>query len=115
MNGGIADLIGNALEGVYGEAMLIKMVRVEAKNGDITQTAFGYECYHHPISANQAYRAAAGLADKELEVIVLASHLGDTPVEADDELVSDTQTYSVVSAKLDGPKSQWRCVCKEKS
>lgn len=115
LNGGIRDLFGDVFEGVYAPAMFIKMVRVQAHNGDVTQTAFGYDCFHHPLSQNQRYRAEAGLADKELEVIVLASHLGEEKITTDDEIIGDDAQYTVVRAKLDGAKSQWRCVCVEKA
>lgn len=111
---GIADLFGDVFSEVYDPAMLIKFIRTDALNGDITRVAFGHDCFHHPISGNQRYRAEAGLADRELEVIILASQLEGVPVETDDELVSDSKSYTVVRAKLDGAKSQWRAVCAEK-
>lgn len=115
LNGGIADLFGDTLEGIYLDAMLIHFVDVHAKNGDITRTAFGHECFHHPVTRSEAYRQAAGLADKQVEVIVLAKHLNGVEIITDDELISDTKQWSVVRAQLDGAKSQWKCVCKEKS
>jgi len=115
LKGGITELFGETLEAIYPEAMLIQMVDVHAHNGDITRMAFGHECFHHPISRSEAYRAAAGLSDKQVEVIVLAHHLPGVVIDTDDEIVSDEQTYSVVRAQLDGANSQWKCVCKEKT
>lgn len=115
LSGGIRDLFGDVFEGVYAPAMFIKMVRTQALNGDISQVAFGHDCFYHPLSQTQAYRNAAGLADKELEVIVLAKHLGEEKITTDDEIIGDDSQYTVVRAKLDGAKSQWRCVCVEKA
>jgi hypothetical protein len=115
LKGGISDLFGEVLESIYLEAMLIKIVDSHATNGDVTRTAFGHDCFHHPVSRSEFYRASAGLADKEVEVIVLASHIPGVAIDTDDEIVSDSANYSVVRAKLDGAKSQWKCVCKEKT
>lgn len=115
LQGGIRQLFGDVFSGIYTEAKLVKFARTESLGGDISQDEEEYDCFHHPVNGNERYRREAGLADKELEVIVLALHLGETTINTDDEIRSGTATYSVVRAKLDGAKSQWRCVCKEKA
>jgi len=107
-------LFGETLESIYDPAMLIKFQDAHAKNGDITRVAFGHECFLHEVTRSEAYRQAAGLADGQVEVIVLAMHLNGEQIVTDDELVAETKAYSVVRAKLDGAKSQWKCVCKER-
>ncbi len=110
---GIAEIIGGVLENIYDPAKLKQVAKTYAENGDITETKVTKDVFIHPVARSEAYRQQAGFADGIMEVIVLASHIPDVKIDTDDEIVSGTDLYSVVRAKLDGPKSQWLCVCKE--
>lgn len=113
---GIAELISDAMEGVYDTATLEKASITYAANGDATQTVTYHSTFAHPVARSSAYRVAAGIADDEIELIVLAPPLGEVEVKADDVLVlEDGRSFTVMSAKRDGPKSQWLCRGKERS
>lgn len=110
---GIAELIGNVLEDVYDPAQLLKVTREEAKDGDITEQTQEHNVFLHPVARSEAYRQQAGFADDVVEVIVLAIHIPGIEIDTDDKLVADDSSWDVIRAKLDGPKSQWKCVCRE--
>lgn len=110
---GISELFADVLEGEYDPALLLKVTRTEATNGDISEGEDGHPCFIHEVARSEAYRRAAGLADDQVEVIILAAHLKDIEVDTDDRLSSGNKFWSVVRAKIDGAKSQWKVVCKE--
>lgn len=111
---GLSELFADVLEGIYDPAKLVKVEKTYATDGDITETEVMRDVFLHPVSRTEAYRQAAGLADDQIEIIVLAGHIPGVPIDTDDRLVADDAEWSVVRAKLDGPKSQWKCICKER-
>lgn len=111
---GLSELFGDVLEVIYDPASLIKVEKAYSTDGDITEAEAAHDVFLHPVSRTEAYRQSAGLADDEIEIIVLASHIPGVTIDTDDRLVADSDQWSVVRAKLDGPKSQWKCICKER-
>lgn len=110
---GLAELFGDVLEDIYDPAQLRKVTRTEATNGDISEAETTHDIFLHEVSRSEAYRQSAGLADDQVEVIVLATHIAGIEIVTDDKLVADSKSWNVTRAKLDGPKSQWKCICKE--
>lgn len=113
LTGGIADLFGDVFEEIYTGAILTKVAKTEAKNGDITVTNQEHDVFHHPVARSEGYRAAAGFADDVLEVIILAKHISGIEIVNGDKIDSSSASYTVVKARLDGAQSQWKCICKE--
>lgn len=110
---GIAELIADTLESEYDPAQLRKITRTEALNGDISESEEAKPCFIHEVARSEAYRRAAGLADDQVEIIVLAHHLNGTAIDTDDKIASGSKLWNVVRAKLDGPASQWKVIGKE--
>lgn len=109
---GIRELIGNVMAPLYDEATLVKQERSENLEGDITITPASHACFAHEVSRSAAYRAEARMADDQDEIIVLASHLGEVEITTDDIITAGGKSWSVVRAKQDGPKSQWKVIGK---
>lgn len=110
---GVSEIIADALEDEYDPAQLRKVTRTEAKNGDISEVEVPHDCFVHEVARSEAYRRSAGLADDQVEVIILAAHLNGVQVDTDDRLTTDGKEWKIVRAKLDGPKSQWKAICRE--
>jgi hypothetical protein len=107
LNGGVRSLFGSVFSGIYEDATLTKLTRTEAANGDISEEATNYPVKAHAPARTAAYRAAAGFADSEIEILILQDGIDVSPA-TDDRLSYAGKTYSVVSAFADGANSQWR-------
>lgn len=110
---GIADLFGDVFSEIYDPGQLVKSTRTREEDGDIKETFAYSDCFLHPVTRSEAFRQSAGFADDQMEVIVLAKHLNGVEIDSDDVITTGARSWKVLRAKLDGPKSQWKCVAKE--
>lgn len=110
LDGGIRELFADVFGDIYEDATLIKVTRSESSAGVITETTANHAVKAHAPARSAAYRAAAGFADSEIEIIILKAALSVTP-NTDDRLTYKSQTYNIMSAFEDGAHSHWRCRC----
>lgn len=110
---GIADLFGDVFSEIYDPAQLVKSTRTQAEDGDITEGFTYHDCFLHPVTRSESFRQSAGFADDQMEVIVLAKHIEGLTIDTDDKLTTGGRSWQVLRAKIDGPKSQWKCLAKE--
>lgn len=107
LDGGISDVFGAVFGSIYGDAVLLKAQRTEDTGGDIVETVSGHGMKVHEPGRSEEYRAKAGFADTETEIIALQAGLSVQP-SADDRLWQSGAMWSVIAAKPDGANSQWR-------
>ena len=108
LDGGIRDIFGTAFGSIYLDATLIKVVRTEATNGDITQTPTSYPVKAHAPALTEAYRSQYGYTDKDIDIIVLQAGVSVVP-NTDDKITYKGVDYTIsTDAKTDGANSQWR-------
>jgi hypothetical protein len=112
LDGAIRARFGQVFGSLYLDGTLTKNARVEATNGDITQTPTDYPIKCHAPKLSETYRAQNGYSDKELDIIVLQADVPVVP-NTDDEVVYMGVRYTVASeAKTDGANSHWRMKCR---
>lgn len=111
LDGGIRELFGSVFGEIYEDATLITSARTEDEYGSITEVKTEVDVKAHRPTLTDAYRAAAGFSDDEIDIIILSAGLTKTP-SANDYVEYQDKTYAIVHAKEDGAHSHWRCRAK---
>lgn len=111
LDGGIRELFGSVFGEIYEDAKLITSARTEDEYGSITEVKTEVDVKAHRPTLTDAYRAAAGFSDDEVDIIILSAGLTSAP-KTNNYIEYQGSTYSIVHAKEDGAHSHWRCRAK---
>lgn len=107
LDGGIRATFGRVFGAIYEDATLTATTWTENEYGDVTEATTDHQVKAHAPGRSAAYRAAAGFADGEIEVLVLADGLTVAPT-TDHRLTYKGQGYSITRVDGDGAHSHWR-------
>ena len=110
LNGGIANIFGAALSGLYLPATLHKPGEY-ATDGDgnvLPAVPTDVACRAQVDAATYTMRQSEGYSEGDMRIIVLAAGLGG-PVTTDDQISVAGQRWMIGSAEMDAAASHWVC------
>lgn len=104
----ISGALLSALPVLYPDGILIRVIRTEQPNGDVTSVTQSQAVKVQREPATERMRQAAGYADRDTALIVLQT--GGVQITTDDQITdAEGTTWAVASAEYDAALSHWVC------
>lgn len=100
LDGGLARLFGAALGGVFRPATLHHVTQLRVRGGSTSEHVTMLPCRAQIDAAGETMQPAAGAANREVRILVLAAGLA-TPVTTDDRIGIDGQLYAITAVGRD--------------
>lgn len=109
LDGGLARIIGRAVDGLMLDGVLTRGVSTTAdERGNPEETDDTYPCRGFTEDYTAFYRAQAGVPAGDVKVNILAASIATTPL-IDDRVTMRGATYRIRSVTTDPAHALWVC------
>lgn len=106
LDGGLRDIMGAAFGPLYPDGTLLRRVRTEAENGDVSVAVVPVAVKVQTSSVTEAMRMAPGYTERSVKFRVLQAGIGAAPT-SDDHLATGGVTWSLSMVAADTAATSW--------